>query len=167
MEIREAREVRVRQGEVSFVFLADHATGRLVVREESDEGDEVCAVTVGSRDELDAFLTGLRRVLGVGEGGQGGSSGREAADRGAEAVDAGRGRADASRTQERDESADRDAAIERARERNPQAFKSWSPEEERRLADAYGRGVSIEQLARDHQRSPRAVDMRLQKLGLR
>ena len=40
--------------------LADHGTGRLVVREEGADGDDVCALTVGNREELDAFLTGLR-----------------------------------------------------------------------------------------------------------
>ena len=164
MEISEAREVRVRQGETNFVFLADHSTGRLVVREE-DDGDEVCAITVGNRQELDAFLTGLRRVLGVDENRQ---SARGRSERTPDSGSAAPEQHEGDRPR-RDlpGSPDREAAIERARERNPQAFKSWSADEERRLAEAYEGGASIEQLARDHQRSPRAVDMRLQKLGLR
>lgn len=158
VKISEVRQITVSQGDTTFVFLADHEAGRLVIRQESEEGEDVCALTVSDRAELDGFLTGLRRVLGVEQG----PGAAEPPRRPQPSVDGGRPEVGAG-----EEGEDREAAIERARQRNPSAFKSWTRDEERRLADAYREGTPIAELAKAHERSPRAIEMRLAKLGLR
>lgn len=58
-------------------------------------------------------------------------------------------------------------SIERARQRNPQAFSRWTSQEEQRLREEHREGLPIEEIARRHDRSPPAVEMRLERLGLR
>lgn len=43
--------------------------------------------------------------------------------------------------------------------------QSWLPEEETRLSAAFDRGVSVGQLAHDHQRTPNAIRIRLERLA--
>jgi hypothetical protein len=174
-EITERREVRVQGDDTTFVFVAEPDAGRLRIEEHGPQGEpsEVCAVTLSDRGELSGFLEGLARVLGVRGSGDGGAVPRVAdATEPAPAVagggddrSLGTGPATASVAQSDDE--DRDAIVERARARNPQAFKSWTPDEERRVREAYEAGTPVDQIAREVQRSRRAVEMRLEKMGAR
>lgn len=155
--ISERREVRVQQDGKGFVFVADPDRGRLTLRQETADGDEdVCRITVEDADELTAFLEGLARVLGARP--QVGAT----APVPSTPSSAGDGRP---RLRAVDGTGDRDEAVERARERNENAFSSWTQEEERRLVTAFEGGASLADLAREHGRSQRAIEMRLQKLG--
>jgi hypothetical protein len=164
-DITERREVRVRGDEATFVFVAEPDEGRLVIREEREGGDgeDVCAVSIADRDELRGFLEGIRRVLGV----ETPSSRREEAvdQRGGpppSALPAGGG---APPRPGPDGGEDREAAIARARERgHGKAFAAWTPEEEQRLLAAVDEGRDLDELAREHGRSRRALEMRLEKL---
>jgi hypothetical protein len=53
-----------------------------------------------------------------------------------------------------------------ARERNPQAFAAWTPEAEADVRRRFQGGQSVAEIARAHKRSPRAIELRLQRLGL-
>jgi hypothetical protein len=164
-DITERREVRVRGDDASFVFVADPDEGRLVIREEreGEDGQDVCAVNIADRDELRGFLEGIRRVLGVETPG---SSREEPVDqRGGpqrSSLPAGGG---APPPPTPDTSDDRDAAIARARQRgHGKAFAAWTPDEEQRLLAAVDAGRDLDELAREHGRSRRALEMRLEKL---
>ena len=154
MEVQERREVRVKVGDSTFAFAADPDAGRLVIREEpadGDAGEEVCALTVDDREELRAFLAGLRRVLGD--------------ELGAPAQDASPEHSSPPGRARRD---DRDPkAIDRARQRHANAFKAWTPEEDAEVAEAAKRGESPAAIAKRHGRSERAIAMRLEKLGVK
>jgi hypothetical protein len=161
-DITERREVRVRGDEASFVFVADPDEGRLVIREEreGEDGEDVCAVKIADRDELRGFLEGIRRVLGVETPG---SSREDPVDQrgGSQRTSLPPG-APPTAPDERD---DRDAAIARARERgHGKAFAAWTPDEEQRLLAAVDAGRDLDDLAREHGRSRRALEMRLEKL---
>jgi hypothetical protein len=58
--------------------------------------------------------------------------------------------------------------LKRPKKRNlPQnAGKPWKQEEDERLESGFRAGSTLEELARVHQRTPRAVELRLVKLGL-
>ena len=62
--------------------------------------------------------------------------------------------------------AKREAVIAQARQRNPQAFAPWTKEEEQQVRQRYERGETVPAIARAHSRSPRAIELRLQKLGV-
>lgn len=173
-EITERREVRVRGEDGTFVFAAEPEAGRLVIREEREAGDgeELCALTIADRDELSGFLQGLRRVLGVDEapaapaapldqrerGGRG-STDRGVLQSGNATSDSGAAGADGASEE------DRQAAIERARRRGQgKAFAAWTREEEQRLLDAIDEGRDLDVLAREHGRSRRALELRVEKL---
>jgi hypothetical protein len=47
----------------------------------------------------------------------------------------------------------------------PKAGKPWTPEEERRLVEAFERGASIEQMSEAHGRSKGGIAARLVRLG--
>ncbi|MBW3665156.1 MAG: hypothetical protein KY469_18840 [Actinobacteria bacterium] len=156
--ISERREVRVQEDGKDFVFVADPDRGRLTLRQETPDGDEdVCRITVEDADELTAFLEGLARVLGARA--QAGA----AAPVPSTPSSAGQGRRP--RLRAVDDTGDRDEVVERARERNANAFRSWTRDEERQLVTAFEDGASLADLAREHGRSQRAIEMRLQKLG--
>lgn len=55
--------------------------------------------------------------------------------------------------------------ISRARARNPNAFKGWSKSEEADLRPRFQKGESTA-IARSLQRSEKATDMRLKRMGL-
>lgn len=153
--ISERREVRVQEDGKDFVFVADPDRGRLTLRQETPDGDEdVCRITVEDADELTAFLEGLARVLGAR------TQQGPVAD--APAVPAREG---PPRLRAVDGGADRDEVMERARQRNANAFQAWTREEERKLVAAFESGATVADLAREHGRSQRAIEMRLQKLG--
>jgi hypothetical protein len=164
-DITERREVRVRGDEATFVFVAEPDEGRLVIREEreGEDGEDVCAVNIADRDELRGFLEGIRRVLGV----EAPTSRRE------EPVDQRRGSPQPSLAPgggappppAPDGNEDREAAIARARQRgHGKAFAAWTPDEEQRLLKAVDAGRDLDELAREHGRSRRALEMRLEKL---
>jgi hypothetical protein len=168
-DITELREVRVRGEEATFVFVAEPDKGRLVIREEREEGDgeDVCALRIADSDELRGFLEGIRRVLGLEV---------PSSTRGGDATGRGGGPANALPPQRSNDAPappppspagddDREAAIARARERgHGKAFAAWTPDEERRLLAAVDEGRDLDELAREHGRSRRALEMRLEKL---
>jgi hypothetical protein len=173
-DITERREVRVRGDESTFVFAAEPDEGRLVIREErgEDDADELCALTIADREELSGFLQGLRRVLGVDEGraadsppidqrGDSGRGSRPALSSSGPVAQGGGGRAGGGAGEEED----RQAAIERARRRGQgNAFAAWTPDEERRLLAAVEEGRDLDEVAREHGRSRRAIELRIEKL---
>jgi hypothetical protein len=170
-DITERREVRVRGDESTFVFAAEPDEGRLVIREErgEDDADELCALTIADREELSGFLQGLRRVLGVDEGRAAGSPPIDQRDGGSRPALSTSGPGPQgggmSGGGEASDEEDRQAAIERARRRGQgNAFAAWTPEEERRLLAAVDEGRDLDELARDHGRSRRALELRLEKL---
>jgi hypothetical protein len=172
VDISERREIRVAGDDATFVFVAEPDDGRLTIREEREdaEPEELCSITLADRDELRGFLQGLRRALGVDapsadegvvdqrQGGQLGAAGEPA--RALSRGDTGGGAASVGR-----DDGDREAAIERARQRgHGNAFAAWTPDEEGRLLEAADAGRDLDDLAREHGRSRRAIEMRLEKL---
>ena len=54
----------------------------------------------------------------------------------------------------------------KAQRREPaRANEAWSAKEERELADAFDQGSAIAELATRHQRTPRAIEARLIRIG--
>jgi hypothetical protein len=166
VEISDRREVRVSVGDKQFAFVAEPDAGRLTIREEFPDqkgsGKAVCSLTVSDQEELQAFMQGLSRVMGIEPAapaaqGPGGRSfaGRSGSPAGASSPP---GASSALNDPE---------AVERARTRNPNAFKPWTREEDRRLREGAREGRSVEELSSDLQRSVRAVSMRLERLGAR
>jgi len=170
-DLSERHEVRIQGAEHTFVFLADSTDGRLTIRQEAEgkPSEDVCAITLANPEELRTFFKGLRRVLdsmGLGMdasgAGEAGPPGRPAAGPPTQQTlgpgirqEAGGGG-----------QIQREAIIEKARERNPKAFAAWTPEEEGDVRRRYQGGQSVPEIARIHRRSPRAIELRLQRLGL-
>jgi hypothetical protein len=159
--ISERHEIVVETDESTFVLTADSRDGRLVIQQRkkrgSGPGHEVCSLSLANPDELEAFFEGLRRVLSspgltparrenVGRP----VSSREPPNRSA---------LPAARDTERDE------VVARARGRNPKAFEPWSRQEEEEVRRRYQAGESLDSIARVHNRSPKAIQMRLERLG--
>jgi hypothetical protein len=46
------------------------------------------------------------------------------------------------------------------------AFAPWSKVEEQQVRKEYEEGLSVTQIAKEHKRSPRAIELRLQRLGV-
>jgi hypothetical protein len=153
-KLSERHEVRVRGHDKSIVFLADSEGSRLVIRQEPDGGKakEVCSITLSDPDELNGFFKGLRRILQSLHQGEAGE----------EPVDAVPARL-AKPKQDEDE---REAIIEQARQRNAQAFAPWTKDEEREIRRRHEAGESLQSIARAHKRSPRAIQLRLQRMGV-
>jgi hypothetical protein len=61
---------------------------------------------------------------------------------------------------------EREAVVAQARQRNPQAFAPWTRDEEQQVRKRYEAGESIPAIARAHKRSPRAIELRLQRMGV-
>ena len=154
-DISGPHEIRVRGRDHTIVFLADSKDGRLVIRQEPDENKpkQVCAITLSDLDELRAFFKGLRCILS--------SLGQES-DLDEPAVT----RRDKPRAIPAGREQDRDAVVAQARQRNPQAFAPWRKDEEQEIRRRYEAGESIPTIARDHKRSRRTIELRLQRLGL-
>jgi len=138
--------VRVRGRGQTFVFQADSSDGRLVIRQEPEGGEasDVCSLTLKDPEELRAFFTGLRRI--VGPLGYGAEAGAAAAVPAPAPPSAGMRSAPrpalGGRTPGRDE--EREALISQARQRNPQAFAPWTPEEEQEVRRRYQAGAPID-----------------------
>jgi hypothetical protein len=156
-EMTERHEVRVRGRDRTIVFIADSKDGRLVIRQEPDGGDpgEVCALTLSNPEELRAFFTGLRRI--VASLGYLGEPAPQAAGK------SGQGQTPPL-ADTRDD--DRDALVAQARQKNPQAVAPWSSEEEQEVRKRHEAGESIPAIARARKRSPRAIELRLQRMGV-
>lgn len=56
--------------------------------------------------------------------------------------------------------------IEEARKNFPNAYRSWSPEEEERLTELYRGGMSKDGLIKELGRQPGGIETRLRTLGL-
>jgi hypothetical protein len=154
--ISERHEIRIRGRDHSIVFIADSEDGRLVIRQEPDakKSKDVCAITLSDSDELRAFFKGLRRILS--------SLGHTVESPEAPAAN----RGDKPRALPGDRDDERDAIVAQARQRNPQAFAPWKREEEQEVRRRYEAGENIHAIARAHKRSPRAIELRLQRLGV-
>jgi hypothetical protein len=165
-DMSERHEIRVQGTEHAFVFVADSADGRLVIRQESEgkEPREMCAITLANPEELRTFFKGFRRVLAsMGQAALAGESSPPSAPARAPAA---LGRPGGRRAQPAEQPVDREALIEKARERNPQAFAAWTPEQEADVRRRFQAGEAIAEIARAHKRSQRAIEVRLQRLGL-
>lgn len=155
-DLSEHHEVRVRGKNASIIFFADSDDGRMGTRQERDgKGPrEVCAITLTDSDELRAFFKGLRRILASsGHPVTSGEGPVEPRRRPRQALSAAR-------------TADREAVVAQARPRNPQAFTPWTRQEEEKVGKRHREGESIQAIARAHEQSPRAIELRLQRLGL-
>ena len=155
-KIAERHEIRIRGRDQVIVFIADSEDGRLVIRQEPEgkKSKEVCAITLSDPDELRAFFKGLRRIL---------ASMGHAVDSGDAPGVARRANLRVVNGRKEDE---RDAVVAQARQRNPQAFAPWTKEEEQEIRRRHEAGESIQAIARAHKRSPRAIELRLQRLGV-
>jgi hypothetical protein len=154
-ELSERHEVRVRGKDNTVVFVADSNDGRLVIRQEWDGKGrkDSCAITLADPSELEGFFKGLRRIM---------ASLGTIEDRSPAAAP--RLKSGAAPAAARDD--EREALVAKARQRNPQAFAPWTKEEEQEVAKRYRAGESIEAIARSRRRSPRAIELRLQRLSL-
>jgi hypothetical protein len=176
-ELSERHEVRVRGRGQTIVFVADSADGKLVIRQEPEGGGaaDVCALTLKDPDELRAFFTGLRRIVSsLGYGGEAAGAAPAAASVASASAPPPRGqgtpvggapppnRALSGGTPEEE----REAIISQARQRNPQAFTPWTPQEEQEVRRRYEEGESIPSIARSRKRSQRAIELRLQRMGV-
>jgi hypothetical protein len=153
-ELSERHEIRVRGKDHTIVFLADSGDGRLVIRQEPDgkKTKDVCTITISDPAELGAFFEGLRRIL---------------SSLGHNIPRSGNGRASpGERPLAAHREEDREATIAQARQRNPQAFAPWTREEEAEIRKRFQAGENPQAIARAHKRSPRAIELRLQRLGL-
>ena len=56
--------------------------------------------------------------------------------------------------------------VDKIREEHAHAYKKWTREEDKQLADKYNQGIEIKELANMFQRQPSAIRSRLSKLGL-
>jgi hypothetical protein len=153
-DISERHEIRIRGRDHTIVFIAGSQDGRLVIRQEPDgkKSKEVCAITLSDPDELRAFLKGLRRIL---------SSLGHAVESGEEPAPT-RGERPRLVTSRREDERD---AVAQARQRNPLAFVPWTREDEQEVRRRYEAGENIQAIAGAHKRSPRAIELRLQRLG--
>jgi hypothetical protein len=153
-DLSERHEVRVRGPDHTIVFVADSDDGKLSIRQEQDGAGSkrVCAITLADPTELRAFFRGLRRML-------------EALGQDLEPEGQPPKAGAAVRKPTRPDDEDREALIAQARERNPQAFAPWSREEEQEILRRYSGGASIASIAKARSRSPRAIELRLRRLG--
>ncbi len=157
-EISERHEVRVRGKDNTVVFTADSADGQLVIKQEWDgKGPkQTCSITLVDPSELKGFFQGLRRIMA--------SLGT---------IESGQTAAQQSPRLQAPEAAmpepgteDREVLVAKARAKNPQAFAPWTKKEEEEVARRYRSGESVEAIARTQKRSARAIELRLERLGL-
>lgn len=162
-ELSERHEVRLRGKDKTITFIADSDDGRLVIRQEDDgkKAKDVCAITLSDPDELRGFFKGLRRMmasLGVSVEPEGSLPPKPKTIPAPKREDVAPSRDDAT--------PEREAIIAEARQRNAQAFAPWTEEEEQDVRRLYEAGKTIEAIARMQKRSRRAIELRLQRLGL-
>lgn len=161
-KLTERHEVVAEADGRTFVFLAEPDQGRLSIREVDPEGEqELCGLTLSDQDEIESFFAGLHRVLQTAGVARGGFPGLEEPPTPAKRLTDRPTRSDESRSQD-----DRREVVERSRHKNVRAFSPWSPEEEREVETRYRAGDSLDAIARSRGRSRRAIEMRLQKMGV-
>jgi hypothetical protein len=160
-KMSERHEVRVQGEGQTIVFIADSADGRLIIRQERDREDptEVCSIALSNPDELRAFFTGLQRVIAsLGHSIETPPASQRGAPPPQRAIQGERGKS-------RDPQ-EREALVAQARERNPQAFAPWTRDEEEEIRRRHASGESIQSIASARRRSPRAIELRLQRMGV-
>jgi len=57
-------------------------------------------------------------------------------------------------------------SLDELRKRYPRAYVEWTDREDNSLAEMFKKGAKIDDIARQHQRQPGAVRIRLRRLGL-
>jgi hypothetical protein len=155
-DLIERHAVTIKGTDKTITFSVDSKDGRLVIRQEAEgkKPKDVCSITLADPEELGRFLEGLRRIVASLEIGK-------------DIIEPAAAGANLQRTSERRiGTEEREALIEKARARNPQAFAPWSKVEEQQVRKEYEEGRSVTQIAKEHKRSPRAIELRLQRLGV-
>lgn len=155
-KITQVHRVNVDLGDKKIVFIAEPDDGRLMIREEDENGRELCSLALANPEELTAFFEGLKRIFLSTNQQQPPLPGRAETQRPIQR----------SLPQATDQGDDREEVISRARTRNPNAFKGWSKTEEGELRQRFQKGEPIKAIARDLQRSEKAIEMRLKRMGL-
>jgi DNA-binding NarL/FixJ family response regulator len=151
--IRQTHRVTVETDGKNIVFIAEPDEGRLIIREEDENGKEVCSLKLANPDELSAFFEGLQRIFVS-------TQNQPRIQQTEQPRPMQRSLPDTSSEDDREE------VISRARARNPNAFKGWSKSEEAEMIQRFQKGESIPSIARTLQRSEKAIQMRLRKNGL-
>jgi hypothetical protein len=161
-ELAERHEITIRGHDGTIVFTADSADGRLVIRQipAGRKSKDVCSITLADPNELRAFFKGLRRIVASLE------PGAEVVDHAPAAAAESRRTVGQRQIGQRQRDEDRDAVIAQAREKNAQAFAPWTKQEEQEVKRRFEQGESLQHIARTQKRSPRAIELRLQRLGL-
>lgn len=57
-------------------------------------------------------------------------------------------------------------SLDKLRQQYPRAYVEWTDREDNSLAEMFKKGAKIDDIARQHQRQPGAVRIRLRRLGL-
>jgi hypothetical protein len=166
-KISETHEVRVDLDDGSYEFVAEPSDGRLVIRELGEGGEEICAIRLSDPEELTAFFAGLRRIFASDPELRGQAGLPPKREVRAQPLPAGGApsKSEAKAPPEDESEEDREAIIERARTKNPNAFKRWTRDEEAEVVRRFEAGDTLDAIARDHARSRRAIELRLEKLG--
>jgi hypothetical protein len=151
--ITQMHRVTVETGGKNIVFIAEPDEGRLIIREEDENGKEVCSLKLANPDELSAFFEGLQRIFAS-------TQNQPRIQQTEQPRPMQRSLPDTSNEENREE------VISRARTRNPNAFKGWSKSEEAEMKQRFQKGESIPSIARALQRSEKAIEMRLKRNGL-
>jgi hypothetical protein len=123
-DLLERHEVTIKGTDKTITFSVDSKDGHLVIRQqaEGNKPKDVCSITLADPEELRRFLEGLRRIVASLE------IGKEIIEPPSPAG------ANLQRTSERRiGTEEREALIEKARARNPQAFAPWSKAEEQQV----------------------------------
>jgi hypothetical protein len=151
--ITQMNRVTVETGGKNIVFIAEPDEGRLIIREEDENGKEVCSLKLANPDELSAFFEGLQRIFAS-------TQSQPRIQQTEQLRPMQRSLPDTANEEDREE------VISRARVRNPNAFKGWSKSEEAEMKQRFQKGESIPSIARALQRSEKAIEMRLKRNGL-
>lgn len=151
--ITQMNRVTVETGGKNIVFIAEPDEGRLIIREEDENGKEVCSLKLANPDELSAFFEGLQRIFAS-------TQSQPRIQQTEQLRPMQRSLPDTANEKDREE------VISRARVRNPNAFKGWSKSEEAEMKQRFQNGESIPSIARALQRSEKAIEMRLKRNGL-
>jgi hypothetical protein len=159
--IQERHEIVVETDQSVFTLTADSRDGRLLIQQRKKNGRserEICALSLANPHELADFFDGLRRVLS--------STGIRLSEDEARRPQQAPAALSRPARGTPDKTDDREEVVARARGKNPKAFEPWSPTEEADVRRRYEAGERIEDIARTHNRSPKAIEMRLERMGL-
>ena len=142
--LSEHHEVRVRGRGQTVVFVGDSDDGRLIIRQETEgkKPKEVCSITLSDPDELRAFFKGLRRLM---------ASLEYVGPRPSAAAGGG---------------GPTHGVLPAVRGEGKPAVAPWTKEEENEICKRYESGETIQSIAGARKRSPRSIELRLQRLGV-